>query len=222
MTVNLPYFDVDNLSVLGNNRVTDAEIKRLSEMGDEQSLIGLNSLLAPYRIKVNPYIEKAKLVRKFPNTLEIIVTEREPAAQVATAEKDGKKRKYVAVDEDSTVLEISEEKMDMPYIKDVNVTEAKLKSKVKVEKKASYEKAMKLLKTARENDMFFMRVTVEGSWVDACVYGDIYCEGRYKNMIAALENGNLRTVVYRLYQKNTKEGTINVADNAYCSFTPET
>ncbi len=219
---NLPYFNVQNVSVIGNKWAEDAEIKRLAEMDDEQSLIGLNSLLAPHKIKVNPYIDKVNIRRIPPDTIEIIVTEKEPIAQVATEEKEGKPVKYVAVYDDTTVLEISDDKMDIPYIKDVNVTEAKLKSKVKVEKQDAFEKGMKILETARENDMFFKRVTVEGTWVDTRIYGDIYCVGRYKNIIDALESGNLRMVVYRLYQKNTQKGTINVADNAYCSFTPKT
>ena len=222
VVINLPYFNVENVSVIGNKRVEDAEIRRLSEMEDEQKICGLNSFLAAHKVKVNPYIENAKVDRVFPSTIKIIVTEKEPAAQLATPKKENKKRKYVAIDSDGVVLEISDKKLDMTYIKDVDVTEAKLRDKIKVKDEASYGKAMKLIATAADNDMFFMRITIKGSWVDACIYDELYCKGRYKNVEHALKEGTLRTVVYRLYQQNVNEGTINVADNDYCSFTDKT
>ena len=222
VVINLPYFNVENISVIGNKRVEDAEIRRLSEMEDGKSLCGLNSFLAAKKVKVNPYIESARVDRVFPGTIKIIVSEKEPAAQLATPKKDNEKRKYIAIDSEGRVLEISEKKLDMTYIKDVDVVEAKLRSKVKVSDEASYEKAMDLIATATANDMFFMRITMKGSWVDACIYDDLYCRGRYANIKSALKEGTLRSVVYRLYQQNVNKGTINVAENDYCSFTDKT
>ena len=222
VVINLPVFDVDNVSVIGNKRVEDAEVKRLSEMEDGKSLFGLNSILAAYKVGLNAYVEDVKIKRIPPSTIEIVVTEREPAAQLVVPETETSGEKYVAIDENGRVLEISDKKMDMTYIKDVDVTEAKLKDDVSVKQTGPYEKAMEIIKTAKENDMFFMRITMKGSMVDACIYGDLYCKGRFDNIISALESGNLRTVVYRLYQNNTQKGTINVGDNNYCSFTSKT
>lgn len=222
VVVNLPYFDVQNISVIGNERVEDSEIVRFSEMDDGKSLFGLNSLLATHKIRLNPYMDHVDLKRIPPSTIEIIVKEKEPVGQVATPEKKDTKRKYVAIDSEGEVLEISEKKMDMTYIKDVDVIEAKLKDKVKVKDEANYEKAMALIATAKETDMYFMRITVKGSWVDSCIYDDLYCKGRYKNIDSAMRSGTLQSVVYRLYQQNVNKGTINVGDNDYCSFTTKT
>ena len=222
VVINLPYFNVENISVIGNKRVEDAEVKRLSEMEDEKSIIGLNSLLAARKIKVNPYIENVRIRRELPSTIKIIVKEKDPAAQLATAKEKNKKRRYVVIDSEGEVLEISEKKLDMTFIKDVDASKAKLREKVEVSDEAAYEKAMQLIATASANDMYFMRISIKGSWVDSCIYDDLYCRGRYDNIESALKEGTLRTVVYRLYQQNVNKGTINVADNNYCSFTDKT
>lgn len=221
VVANLSYFTIQNVSVIGNEQVSDAEILRLAEIDDEQSILGLNMLLARHKIKLNPYIESVNINRKMPDTVEIIVTEKPAFAQLATPEEKGKTRKYVAIDSDGRVLEISEEKMKATYIKDVAVTKAKLRDKVEIKEEGAYLKAMDIIAVAQETDMFFKRISIKGSWVEARIYDDLMCEGRYANIIKALRAGTLKTVVYRLYQQNVDEGTVNVGDNNYCSFTPK-
>lgn len=218
---HLPMFKIQNVSVVGNQHVSDAEVKRLAEVEEDMSIFGINTFLATQKVKISPYIDKASLKRDLPSTVQIVVTEKEAVAQLATPEKKNKKKLYVAIDEKGRVMEISEEKMDVSYIKDIPVTEAKIKEKIKVKDERAYKKAMELILLARDTDMYFKRVTIDGRWAEACVYGDLLCRGRYTNMVKALEAGTLRAVVYRLYQQNVTEGTITVGDNEYCAFTPE-
>ena len=218
---HLPMFKIQNVSVVGNQHVSDAEVKRLAEVEEDMSIFGINTFLATRKVKISPYIDKASLKRDLPSTVQIVVTEKEAVAQLATPEKKNKKKLYVAIDEKGRVMEISEEKMDVSYIKDIPVTKAKIKEKIKVKDERAYKKAMELILLARDTDMYFKRVTIDGRWAEACVYGDLLCRGRYTNMVKALEAGTLRAVVYRLYQQNVTEGTITVGDNEYCAFTPE-
>ena len=43
----------------------------------------------------------------------------------------------------------------------------------------------------------------------------------YRNLINSIRSGELKAVVYQLYQNDVSQGTINIGDNNYCSFTPE-
>jgi hypothetical protein len=221
VVINLPYFAIQNVSVIGNQQVSDAEILRLAEVDEEQSIFGLNMLLAKHRVKLNPYIESVNINRKLPDTVEIIVTEKPAFAQLATLEEEEKPRRYVAVDSEGIVLEISEKKMKTTYIKGVTVTRARLRDKVEVREESAYNKAMDIIAAAQETDMFFKRISIRGSWVEVRIYGDLMCEGRCANVISTLRAGTLKTVVYRLYQQNVSRGTVNVGDNNYCAFTPK-
>ena len=61
---------------------------------------------------------------------------------------------------------------------------------------------------------------VEDDKTRAYIYDKLVCKGKYNDVIRSIETGELKLVVYDLYQKGIEKGVINIGSNNYCSFTP--
>ena len=216
---NLEYFKVGQIAVIGNRTLSDKEIVRLARVHEGESIFSVNPFLVQYRIKRNLYVRKARVQWDMPNTVKISVREREGAAQF---EKQGKKAKfYVVTDSEGMVMDTWNNPQDVTMVENVTVTKSEDGKEIRVKETTIYEKSMELISKAAEADLYFKRVSVSGSRVEAWIYDDLSCRGRYTNMLRSMENGELKSVVYRLYQQDVRKGTIIIGDNNYCSFTPE-
>lgn len=216
---NLSYFEITEIPVIGNQTVSDKKIVKLSQIRKGDSIFFLNNWLIKSRVKKNLYIETVKIHRVFPGTVEIIVTEREGAAQFIRIKENGKRR-YIVIDRDGMVMSKSKKRKNVTIVDNVHVTEAEKGSRIKVDDSGTYNKAMELIAAAEEGDLYFRRIYIRGSLVKAWFYDDLKCKGRFSNMMSSIRSGELKTVVYRLYQEDISKGTINIGDNNYCSFTP--
>ena len=120
------------------------------------------------------------------------------------------------------VLEIAKEERQVTLVEGVSVQEAKLKKDVKVKENALYDEAMQLIAEMEQNDLYFKKIKMDSDsdYVEAYIYDDLVCKGRYDNLMNAVKSDALKAVVYNLYQNDTESGTINIGSNNYCSFTP--
>ena len=96
----------------------------------------------------------------------------------------------------------------------------KKKETIEIKETGKLEKALNLMRTTDENDLYFKRIVFNGSKVDAYIYDTLKCSGKYDNLMSAITSGTLKKVIYDLYQKNIEKGTVNVYSNDYCFFTP--
>ena len=214
LCTHLSCFDVNGIAVIGNEGVTDEEVIKLSgiEMGD--SVFKVHPLLVQHKIKKNLYIEKVNVDRKLPNKVEIIVKERKLLAQF---HKDAK---FVITDSEGMVLDISKEPHKATLIEGVTVTEAEKKETIQIKENLGLERALEIINLTDESDLFFKRIVFNKGEVDAYIYDDLKCSGKYDNLISAISSGTLKKVIYDLYQKGVEKGTVNVYNNDYCFFTP--
>jgi hypothetical protein len=125
----------------------------------------------------------------------------------------------VVTDNDGMVLEIAKEQRNVTMIEGVDVKSAEKKKTIEVKQTGVYKKAMNIVQTAEDTDMYFKKIVISGSRVNAYVYDNLVCKGEYDNIMTTLENGAIKSVVFDLYQKGTEKGTINIGSNNYCSFT---
>ncbi len=211
----LNYFNVNGIAVIGNEGVTDAEVVKLSEIKMGESVFKVHPLLVQHKIKKNLYIESVNVNRKLPDKVEIIVKERPLLAQF---HKDAK---FVVTDSEGMVLDITKKEHQATIIEGVTVTGAEKKKTIELKETQGLKRALDLLNTTDENDLFFKRVVFKGSRVDAYIYDELKCAGKYDNVMSAIKSGTLKKVVYDLYQKGEEKGTINVYNNDYCFFTPK-
>lgn len=213
--LHIDYFTVDGIAVVGNEEISDEEILKLSELKVGENIFDVHPIFAQRRIKENLYIEKVRVKRKLPNEVQIIVTERDGKAQF----KMGKR--FVVTDSEGMVLAIEKEQQKVPLVENIDVTKAKKKKTIEVKQTAVYDKAMKFIQHMEKGDLYFKKINIDGSNVKAYIYDKLVCKGVYDDLITCLDSGALKTVVFDLYQKNTKAGVINIGSNNYCSFTPQ-
>jgi len=211
---HLPYFDVDGIAVMGNRDITDEEIVELSGIRTGESIFRAEPLWVSHKIKrANLYVDTAKVKRSFPDKVIITITEKSAVARIKTG------KKYIVTDIDGTVIEVTKEEKKATLIDNLTVKEAKRKDEVKVKEEEVLTKALDLIAAADENDMYFKEVDIRGGKVNAYIFDDLVCEGKYKYLMSCLKSGTLKAVVYDLYQKDRGKGTITVSKNNYCFFT---
>ena len=214
LCAHLDYFNVDGIAVIGNEDITDEEIIKLSGIETGSSVFDVHPLIAQHKIKKNLYIEEVNVNRNPPDKVEIIVKERKLLAQF---HKDDK---FIVTDGEGMVLDISKEEHKATLIEGVTVTDAEKKETIRIKENNGLERSLELLSLMDESDLYFKKIVFNGSKVDAYVYGDLKCSGKYDNLISAINSGVLKKVIYDLYQKGVEKGTVNVYNNDYCFFTP--
>ncbi len=212
--LHIEYFTVDGITVAGNKDISDKEILKLSELNTGENIFDVHPMVAQRRIKKNLYIEDADVSRKLPNMIEIVVKERSGKAQFI------KGNKYVVTDNEGRVLDVTKEAQKVTLVENVKVKRAKIDKEVRIENTAVYERSMDMISAMESGDLYFKKLLVNGSNVEAYVYDGLVCKGNYENVMAAITSGALKAVVFDLYQKDIKTGTINIGKNNYCSFTP--
>ncbi|MDO4176286.1 MAG: FtsQ-type POTRA domain-containing protein [Bacillota bacterium] len=214
IVMHIDYFDVNGIAVIGNEDISDDEILHLSGIETGKSIFDVHPLIAEHKIKKNLYIEDVNVDRKLPNKVEIKITERKGNAQFMMG------KKYVVTDNEGQVIDISSEEAQATLVENIKVTDASKGRTIKVEDKKQLERALEFIKMTEENDLFFKRLNIEKNNVEAHVYDELVCVGKYKDFESCIQSGTLKSVLYDLYQKGTEKGTINVYKNDYCFFTP--
>ena len=115
-----PIFNVQTIEVKGNELVAEETIVSLSQIGIGQNIFKFNKLKTINEIKSNPYIEDVKISRKIPNKIEITVTERTRDYNVEFLNG------YAYINNQGYILEISEEKLDVPTIQGISTNEEQI------------------------------------------------------------------------------------------------
>jgi cell division septal protein FtsQ len=84
-----PYFcikDIKNIEISGASRLSPDLIRTLADLGPETNLLALRPHRVERAITAHPWVAKAELTRRWPNRVEIRISEREPVALVQLGE----------------------------------------------------------------------------------------------------------------------------------------
>jgi cell division protein FtsQ len=92
-------FRIDSVSVDGRRALTDQEILEALDFGAGRSLLFLNASDARERLLANPLVKEATIRKLYPNTLHVVIEEREP---FALWQREGK---LVVIAADGTVID---------------------------------------------------------------------------------------------------------------------
>lgn len=131
---NSSYFNVKKINVVGNCQLSDASVKKLSEVTiSKDSLLKLSTTEIKERLLKNPWVEDAQVIRDFPSTLKIKVREREPVVYISF------KGKLFLIDKNLFVLSSSDssDTLDIPRVEDLKIADIKGPKDLKVGKKIS-------------------------------------------------------------------------------------
>ena len=101
VAIQSPLLDVDRIRVEGTAHTDVTEVRRVARIDRGDTMAGVDTARSADRIERLPWVERATVTRRWPGTIEIEVTEREPLAVVVVAEG-----RVALVDEDGRVLEV--------------------------------------------------------------------------------------------------------------------
>ena len=110
------------INVINSEKVSGNEIISLSGISKNQNIFRFLSSKSIEQIKTNPYIEEAQIKRIFPNKVEITVKERKATFNVEFLNE------YAYINNQGFILEISNEKLDLPTIQGIKTKEEDIKA----------------------------------------------------------------------------------------------
>lgn len=105
-----PIFNIKNINVNGNTKIASDTIISLSGLSIEQNIFKFWTSDIIENIKTNAYINKVQVERKFPDTINIYVTERQSTFNLKIGNA------YAYINNQGYILEINSSKQDLPII----------------------------------------------------------------------------------------------------------
>lgn len=116
-----PIFNVTQIIVKGNTKVTQEEITNLSKINIQENIFKQNLKKAKEQIKQNGYVEDVNIKRILPDKIEINIKEREATFIIEFGNG------YIYINNQGYILEISNQKLDLPIITGITTTSEQIK-----------------------------------------------------------------------------------------------
>lgn len=115
-----PLFNIKDINIIGNSKVSKEEIISLSELKTGENTFKVSKKNIKNKVKANAYIENVKIRRKLPDKVEIIVVERVATYMIPFANS------YIYINNQGYMLEITSQKAEMPAIVGISTPEEEL------------------------------------------------------------------------------------------------
>lgn len=115
-----PLFNIKEINVTGNSKLSKEEIISLSELKTDENTFKVSKKNTKNKVKANAYIENVKIRRKLPDKVEIIVVERVATYMIPFANS------YIYINNQGYMLEITSQKVEMPAIVGISTPEEEL------------------------------------------------------------------------------------------------
>jgi cell division protein FtsQ len=210
------YFTVDSIEVEGNSYYSDDEIVNMAHAETGGNIFfgtGKHSIIK--YLEEDPYIENARVYRKLPSTLVISVDERKQLGAVIYGDE------YLVIDKDGILLRKTETEPQLTIINGIKIKKMDLGEPIAAADKKTFSRSMKLLNAMEDGDLYFKEISVSGNRVKANVYDALVVYGKYSDVMSAIKENRLQTVLEELFNRNIKRGTISITSDGYASFTPK-
>lgn len=211
--LHVDYFKVSEVTVSGNEYMTEEQVLSGTKIRTGRNIFDTHILIEKHRIKKKKYVDDVKISREYPDKIKVQITEKKGLAQFAHG------KKYVVTDNNGKTIEITKDMRNITLVNGINLKSVTEGMKVESADANGLKKIYKLLAAMDKGDLYFKSVSMSRSRVTAYIYDNLKVTGSYDNVMAAIENNTLKTVVYDLYQKGKNKGTIKVSGGDYCSFT---
>lgn len=144
-----PLFNLTTIEVVNNQKVSTDTIISLSELTIGDNIFKTSTKQIEKNIKQNAYIESAKTQIKLPNKLVITIVERETTFMLEYSSS------YVYINNQGYILEISQEKLDIPIIDGYSTSqdEIKVSNRLNAEDLEKMETVLKIMDSASANNI---------------------------------------------------------------------
>ncbi len=143
-------FNIKKIEVQGNEIISKNEIISLSQIQLEENTFKLNKSQIKKQIKENAYIQSVIIVRNLPSEIVIKVEERKPAYLLEYAGS------YIVIDKQGYMLEIKNEKMNLPVIQGAvtSTEEFKVGNRLCTEDLEKLAEILRIVEIAQVNDIY--------------------------------------------------------------------
>lgn len=154
-----PLFNVTEITVLGNNGVSEETITSLSQIEIGANIYKTSKEIIKKRIKENAYIENVEVRRKLPNRIELEVKERKTSYMLEYAGS------FIYINNQGYILELSNEKLEVPIIEGytTNIEELQAGNRLNKEDLTRLEMILKIMESKESNEILekINRINIE-------------------------------------------------------------
>lgn len=211
-----PIFNIKNIEVIHNNKISSDTIISLSGLNIDQNIFRFNTSSVESNIKQEPYVDSVEVNRVFPNKVQIDVKEREVTFNIEFLGK------YGYINNQGYILEISDEKQSLPILEGISTKEENIipGNRLSNEDLIKLEVAIKIINVAKENNLDGKITSVNIQNEDEY---SIYIEEEQKEVdLGDSSNLSYKMLwVYKLIEENEgKKGKIFVNGDLNKKFRP--
>ena len=125
-----PSFNIQEISIKGNQQLSAGTVNQMAEIKIGDNIFSKLGIVIKVKLKQNGYIEDAKISKIYPNKVEIEIKERKKQFQIKTETEA-----YVYIDEQGYILESGVDKLELPMIIGMDVTEADVGTQKRLDEK---------------------------------------------------------------------------------------
>lgn len=125
-----PIFKIQEILIKGNSQLSSQKIRELSEIANGDNIFSIINIVTKVKLKQNGYIEDVTISKTYPNKIEIQVKERNKQFQIKT-----ETALFVNIDEQGYILDCSSDKLEIPTIIGMDITENELGTKKRLDEK---------------------------------------------------------------------------------------
>jgi len=141
--------NITEIIVENNKNISSEQIISFSQIQKGTNLFAISKSDVMQKVKENSYVEDVQIKRVFPNKIKLIVVEREAEYMLQLANS------YVYINKQGFVLEISNNKLNVPVIVGMttDLTNIKPNDRLNDEDLQKMNTIIKIMETAKNNDM---------------------------------------------------------------------
>ncbi len=152
-----PLFNITEVRVVGNEKVAPEAIVQASGISQGTNIFKINPGKSEKQLMTMAYVDKVRVVRKFPAVVEIQIIESREAAYIYFIGN------YVGIDEKGKILEIKpkDAQIELPVILGTNVTEFGIGEYVKIDDEEKQKAIFEILRQLEINEISSMLKTID-------------------------------------------------------------
>ena len=155
-----------------------------------------------------------KVKRALPDKIVVELDERKQVSAVVYGQH------YVVIDSDGIVLRNTEVDPKVTHVHGLTISKIEVGQAIEVEEKVKLRQTLEMLSIMESKDMYFVKIEMTDSGVDAYVLDNLVCKGTPQNIMEAMKTQNLQKVIAGLFDLDIERGTINISGGEYISFNP--
>lgn len=201
-----PLFNITQIEVINTNLLSKDKVISLSGIKKNQNIFRFLKSDVIKKIKEDPYVQDVKINRQLPNKVQIDIEERQRNFSLEFLNG------YAYINNQGYILEISQDKLNLPVIKGASTEENNITPGKRLEQKdlEKLEVAIKIMTIAKENELDEKVTSIDISNKNEYI---LYLESEKKTVYLGNQENLTTKMLYtkKIIEKESgNEGTIYV------------